>query len=244
MQGMRTFEPFGFQHLLTIAGLVAVIALLCRVGIALRGTRHARRYERGLAIGVGMLWVGYQAWDSFANGFDPRWSLPLQLCDLAALVAALTFARPDRRLHALAYFWGLALSTQAVLTPDLVGGPETLAFWAFWLYHAFVVGAGVYVVAVRGFRPERRDWQLATLLGVGYAIVMFAVDAAFGLNYGYFGRAVPSQPSLIDYLGPWPLRSLYMVVLGAAGMAALWAPWAVATRVRRGTRTPHPPMST
>jgi hypothetical integral membrane protein (TIGR02206 family) len=239
---MQRFEPFGIQHLITIAGLAATIWLLCRVGIALRGSRHAVRYERALAAGVGLLWVGYQAYDTITNGFDPRWSLPLQLCDLAAIIAALAFAWPDRRLHALAWFWGLALSTQAVFTPDLTGGPGTLAFWAFWLYHAFVVGAGVYAVTVRGFRPRVPDWLLATLLAVAYAIVMFIVDAAFGLNYGYLGRATPSQPSLIDHLGPWPTRAVFMTGLGAAAMTLLWVPWAIVER-RHARRQPADPGS-
>ena len=133
-------------------------------------------------------------------------------------------------MHALAWFWGSALGSQAVFTPDLSGGPATISFWAFWLYHFFIVGAGIYTVTVRGFRPRWPDLRLALALGVLYAAVVFAIDAAFGLNYGYFGRSDPSQPTLLDYLGPWPLRALYMVLAGGAAMTLLWLPWAVAAR--------------
>jgi hypothetical integral membrane protein (TIGR02206 family) len=230
---MARFQSFGAQHLLTVVGLAMAIFAMCWAGRRLHGTPNATRYERTIAWLVAGLWIAYQVHDRIAFGFDPRYSLPLQFCDLVALVAALAFARPRRSLHALAYFWGLALSTQAVLTPDLVGGPTTLAFWAFWAYHMFVVGAGVYVVAVRGFRPTWSDFATAAGLGVLYAAVVLGIDAAFGLNYGYLGRGTPSQPTLIDLLGPWPLRALLMTLLVVTAMLLLWLPWAISTRGRR-----------
>lgn len=184
-----------------------------------------------LAGAVAALWISYQAYDFTQHGFDPRYTLPLQMCDVATVIAALVFVRPSRRLQSLAYFWGLALSTQAIITPDLAGGPTSLSFWAFWLYHLFVVGAGVYVVAVQRFRPEWSDLRFALLTGVLYAAGIFAIDAAFGLNYGYLGRGTPSRPTLLDVLGPWPLRVVFMVLLAAGAMTVLWLPWRVAKRI-------------
>jgi len=222
------FSAFTPLHVVTVAFLALAIALLCAAGWRLRETRHQRTFERGLAIGVAVLWVGYHVYDGLQNGWSVRYSLPLDLCDLAAGVAGLTFAWPGRWRHALAWFWGTALSTQAVITPDLDRGPSTLAFWAFWLYHAFVVGAGVYVVTVRGFRPGWRDLRLAVGAGVAYAVAMFTVDAAFDVNYGYFGRHLPATPTLLDYLGPWPLRAVFMVLIAAAAMWLCWVPWRLA----------------
>lgn len=231
---MTSFTAFSALHALTVAGLAIAIALLCLVGWQLRGTPRQRTWERSLAAGVAALWVGYQAFDGVQNGWDARHSLPLQLCDIAACIAALAFATPARWRHALAWFWGVGLSTQAVITPDLTGGPATLAYWAFWLYHLFVVGAGVYVVTVRGFRPRWTDLQLAVGAGVGYAAIVFVIDAAFGLNYGYLGRFDPGVPTLLDYLGPWPLRTVFMVCIASAVMWLCWVPWRLAdTRAAR-----------
>jgi hypothetical integral membrane protein (TIGR02206 family) len=230
---MYRFEPFTAQHLITVAGLAAAIVVMCVVGRRLRGTTAGRRYELGLAVSVGMLWIGYQAYDLATRGFDPGHSLPLQLSDLTALIAALGFARPSRTTHALAWFWGVALGSQAIITPDLTRGPTTVSFWAFWLYHLFIVGAGVYAIVVRQFRPEWKDLKLAVGLGVLYAVVMFTIDAVFGLNYGYLGRSMPGQPTLIDVLGPWPLRVVYIVLLGAVAMFLLWVPWASVRRITR-----------
>ena len=218
-------EAFGVQHLLTVASVAAAIVALCWSGRQLHGTAAGRKYEIGLSIAVWAIWLGYQTYDFVQFGWDPGNTLPLQICDFVAVIVALVFARPTRRLQALAYFWGLALSTQAFITPDLVGGPESLSFWAFWLYHLFVVGAGVYVVAVQRFRPWWSDLHFALLAGIAYVAVIFAIDAIFGVNYGYLGRATPGVPTLIDVLGPWPWRVVIMTLLASVAMTLLLLPW-------------------
>ena len=180
---------------------------------------------------IATFWIGYQVYDNVTQGIGLRNSLPLQLCDIVAIIAALEFARPSRNVHALAYFWGVALSSQALVTPDLAGGPSTLGFWAFWVYHLFVVGSGIYAVTVRAFRPAWRDLRLAILAGLTYAITVFALDAALELNYGYLGRSNPGQPTLIDLLGSWPLRVVFMVALAILAMILFWLPW-LASRPR------------
>lgn len=228
--GSRAFTLFDAQHLLTIAALVTAIAAMCAVGRRVEGTRAERGYAIALSACVWLLWLGYQTYDITTRGFDPRYSLPLHVSDLTAAVASFVFVWPRRRLQALAYFWGLALGSQAVLTPDLTAGPSTLAFWAFWIYHLLVVGGGVYVVVVQGFRPTWYDLRFAILAGIVFVAVVFTIDAVFSLNYAYLGRGMPSQPSLLNLLGPWPLRVVFMVLLGSAAMTVLLLPWLVRRR--------------
>jgi hypothetical integral membrane protein (TIGR02206 family) len=223
---VEAFQSFSVQHVVTVVALALAIAGMCWTGRRLHGTPAGRRYEIGLSAFVWAIWLGYLAYTFIEFRWDPRYALPLQMCDLVAVVAALVFVRPTRELQSLAYFWGLALSTQALITPDLAGGPDSLAFWWFWLYHLFVVGAGVYVVAVQGFRPQWRDLRFALLIGILYAAVIFTIDAVFDVNYGYLGRATPTRPTLLDVLGAWPWRVLVMMLLASLAMALLWLPWA------------------
>lgn len=224
------------QHFLTVAVVAAGIAGMSWYGRRQRGTSSGRQFDIALSVAVWALWVSYQAYDYIKYGFEPENTLPLQMCDLVAVFAALVFVRPTRKLQSLTYFWGLALSTQAIITPDLAGGPDSIAFWWFWLYHLLVVGAGVYVVAVQGFRPQWPDLRFALAAGLVYVIVIFTIDAIFDLNYGYLGRATPSRPTILDLLGPWPIRCVVMVLLGSAAMTALWLPWLAVRRPQPATR--------
>jgi hypothetical integral membrane protein (TIGR02206 family) len=223
------------SHLVTVAVFALAIWLMCWIGRRVRGTPNERPYAIALSTGVWLLWFGYQAYDIATKGFSASHALPLQLSDVTAAVAGLVFVIPNRKLQSLAYFLGLALGSQAVITPDLAGGPSTMSFWAFWLYHLFVVGAGIYVVVVQGFRPAWRDLRFALLFGLCFVAVVFTIDAVFDLNYGYLGRPTPSRPTLLDVLGPWPLRVVFMVLLGSAAMTLLMVPWLVGRSKAQGT---------
>ena len=221
---MQSFESFSLEHILTVAGFAVVIAVAIA---AARGIDRDRRrlLELSVAALAGALWVGIVIWGFAPSRFDPRWSYPINICDLVALIVPIAFVRPHWTWHALLYFWGLTLSTQAILTPDLVSGPSTLAFWIFWLMHVLIVGGAVYVLVVRRYRPTWRDCAFAIAAAVLWLVVVFAIDLATGFNYGYVGNAKPSQPTLIDYLGPWPQRVAVMAILGSVAMMILQLPW-------------------
>jgi hypothetical integral membrane protein (TIGR02206 family) len=131
----------------------------------------------------------------------------------------------QRRLVALLYFWGIGFSLQGIITPDLQMGFLSLYFWLFWLHHAAIVGAVVFMVVVHRYRPTRKDFHWAVGVGLAYLALVVPINAAFGFNYGYLGRSLPSQPSLLDWLGPWPWRVGAMAVLSWLGMTLLLLPW-------------------
>lgn len=227
---MQNFESFSLQHILTVAGF-AVVVTIAVAGARALGDRNRRRLELAVAALAGAAWIGIVIWGFVPSRFDPRWSYPINICDLVALIVPIAFVRPHWTWHALLYFWGLTLSTQALLTPDLVSGPSTLAFWIFWLMHVLIVGGAIYLLVVRRYRPAWRDCFFAIGVAVLWLLIVFAIDLATGFNYGYVGNAKPSQPTLIDYLGPWPQRVAIMAILGSIAMMILQLPWSL-TRPR------------
>ena len=74
------------------------------------------------------------------GSWSVRASLPLALCNLALLVAAVACWEPSWLLAVeLTYFWGLAGALQAVATPDLAAGFPQLEFFEFVVGHLGVV---------------------------------------------------------------------------------------------------------
>jgi hypothetical integral membrane protein (TIGR02206 family) len=128
-------------------------------------------------------------------------------------------------MYAILYFWGLGLSAQGLITPNLRQGPAAPSFWIYWIRHAEIVGAAAYVVIVHRYRPSWRDCGLAVGAGLAYVAAMLAVDVTFGWNYGFVGNGLPDQPSLLDFFGPWPWRVAVLVVLASLVMALLTLPW-------------------
>jgi hypothetical integral membrane protein (TIGR02206 family) len=214
------------MHAAAVTCVVAVIVATVLVARAWRGTRRENALAWTIAGAIVALRAGVFAWNLMPSRISLATSLPLQICDLAALCSAVALVSRGRFVAAIAYFWGLALSIQGLLQPDLAGGPHSLSFWLFWLHHALIVGAAMYLVAVRDFRPTLRDLLMALGAGVVYVAVVFLIDMLLGVNYGYLGQALPSQPTLLDWLGPWPWRVLVMVALGVAAMSLLLVPFA------------------
>ncbi|MDP3722336.1 MAG: TIGR02206 family membrane protein [Candidatus Omnitrophota bacterium] len=165
----------------------------------------------GPAAGGGMIW------------------LPLQLCDLTVLVTiwALWSARP--LVSELAYFWALAGSLQAILTPDLrYRFPE---YWwvKFFLTHVGVVVSVVYLALTgRVSATHRSVWRVWGWTNL-YAAAAGGLNWIFGTNYGYLAHK-PAQPSLLDYAGPWPYYVLVMEGLALAFLYLWYAPFVFVRR--------------
>jgi hypothetical integral membrane protein (TIGR02206 family) len=152
-------------------------------------------------------------------------SVPLQLTDLATVVGAYALWSQRQWAYALTYYWGLVLSTQALISPALQG-PDfpSLRYLAFWSIHLLVVWAAIYLTWGRGMRPGWRDYRLTVIVTAVWATVTFTFNTVTGTDYGFLNRK-PSTVSLLDVLGPWPV---YLFV-AAALVSMVWAlmtwPW-------------------
>lgn len=232
---LDAFEAFGAFHLIIVGVSVTLIAGSCWLGRRWRPGPGERRLRLGW-IWFTLLWQGWAiGWYLGPMRFDDD-VLPLQLCDLAALVAPAALWSQRRWLRSVLYFWAIGLSTQAFITPVERAGAGEVVFWLFWVGHLQIVGSAIYDAAVLGFRPRARDLRFVILVTLGYVAVMLALNLALGSNYGYVGRARPDSPTLIDVLGPWPWRLVPLCALGIAALTLAWLPWAIADRARADGR--------
>lgn len=234
------FTPFGLMHALTLAWTLG--ALCVSIMLGRRWLREGRvAAERALAGAWGGFVVGVNLWSLVywlePARYDVRTSLPLQLCDLACLLAPLVFLAGWRWARTMVYFWGLTLSTQAFVTPILTTGPSDMAYWVFWLVHLSIVGSAAYDMTVRGYRPGVRDLGVAIGASLVYLGIVLSVNAWLDANYGYVGRSVPGNPTIVDRLGAWPLRVVWLVCIGILGMIVLWAIWPLGRMVARRAKT-------
>jgi hypothetical integral membrane protein (TIGR02206 family) len=154
-----------------------------------------------------------------------RWSLPLQLTDLATAAGAYALWSQRHWAVALTYYWGLVLSVQALISPVL-RGPDFphYQFLAFWAIHLLVVWAAIYLTWGRGFRPTWRDYRFVACVTLAWAVITMAFNAHAGTNYGFLNRK-PGTASLLDLFGPWPLYVLVASVLIAIVWALMTWPW-------------------
>jgi hypothetical integral membrane protein (TIGR02206 family) len=152
-------------------------------------------------------------------------SVPLRLTDLATVAAAYALWSQRRWAYALTYYWGLTLSTQALISPVLKS-PDfpNYEFLSFWAIHLLVVWAAIYLTWGRSRRPTWRSHRFVVVVTVVWAAVTCTFNSIAGTNYGFL-NGKPHTASLLDVLGPWPVYLLTAAVLIVAVWALMTWPW-------------------
>ena len=155
--------------------------------------------------------------------------LPMHLCDWALVVTVLALLRRSQGCFELAYFWGLCGTLQALFTPAIEAGLEWWRLIVFFLDHATIVAAVIFLILVARMRP-RTLWNVFVWSEI-YLLAALTVNAWTGGNYGFLSHR-PATPSLLDFFSD--THWLYVVEIDGVGLvffAALYAPWMIADRV-------------
>ncbi|HVT18969.1 MAG TPA: TIGR02206 family membrane protein [Thermoanaerobaculia bacterium] len=231
------FKLFGASHFAVLGLTVAIPAALVWLVRRRGGERRVRPLARGLAAVLLVNDLGELAYSASLDPAHWREKLPLQLCDWVtfACVAALIWRR--RTAFDLAYFWGLGGSLQAVLTPDLAEDFPRFHFFTFHIAHSGIIVAVLFLTLGLGMRPYPRSILRAFLWIQLYLVIMAGVNRLLGTNYGYLCYK-PAHASLLDFLGPWPLYLASLQGLAVGLFFLLYAPYALADRLRARQESP------
>lgn len=202
------------EHLLTLVVVAAAIAGL---------TGFARRLPLGLTRALaGGLIANQAAWQVYllAHGaWTARQSVPVDLCDQACLVAAAALWTRRPVLVEITWFWALAGTLQALITPDTGAWhfPQFL-YIQYYAGHALIVAAAFVLVIGLGIHPRRGAWGRVVLGTLGATVVAGIADRLTGGDY-MFLVSPPADGSLLSLLGPWPL---YLIPAAALALGLFW----------------------
>ena len=230
----QEFSAYGPSHLIVLA--VFVVGAVALIWIGRRQTEsQARLFGRILALVMLAAFIVALVYKLIRPYIDT--SIPIQLCDIAELVAAYALWSQRRWAFVLTYYWGLVLSSQALITPD-VGTPQEGApdfphdlFITFFTLHVLVVWSAIYLTWGRGMRPSWRSYRFAIIATLIWAALTFTFNTIAGTNYGYLNRKPPTA-SILDVMGPWPVYLLVEAAIVLIVWALMTWPWERARRHR------------
>ncbi|MEM1186555.1 MAG: TIGR02206 family membrane protein [Planctomycetota bacterium] len=224
------FTPYTFHHTVSSIAWASIAFGLVLLAARWRGTSAENHLRTSVVSGVAVsqaLMVVY--WLEPAR-FSWGTSLPLHMCDLVAWLTPLALLVRWRPVRAVVFFWGLGLTTQAFVQPTLLYGLQHGVYWFFWVQHAAVLLGGLYLWVVLGYRPGRSDFAFVGGLSAAAAAITALVNWQTGWEYFFTGPEPPENDTIIDYLGPWPLRVVWLWCLAMGAMAIIWGLSVVASR--------------
>ena len=221
---MSGFQTFGVTHWVMLAIFVVGIWPAVRLGRRHRDTPAARTFSRGFALAIPAFTIPMQAIDFMPGQYDFDTTLPLQLCDFAWVAAVFALWTHHRYAVALTYYWGLLLTSQALITPWLNADFPSPKFFGYWGMHSLIVWAAIYLVWGLGITPRWRDYAATIATTAAWAIGVYVFDVLTDTNYGFLVEK-PSSSSILDFFGPWPVYVLVEIALIAGVWALMTWPW-------------------
>ena len=140
--------------------------------------------------------------------YDYLNDLPLFLCDLVAVLLPFLLYYKNRKWIGILYFWAMAGTLQALITPDLKDGFPSFHFFRYFVTHAGIVAAVLYTVVVWKIRISWKDFFNAILFAQFYLVGIHLINQLLGSNYAYTMHKPPG-PTILDLMGPWPWYILW-----------------------------------
>ena len=226
------FVLFGQQHIFMIVLTIALSILLPFGARRWLPPEGQVRLSRGMALVLAfwvIFWIGVRL---SLGDFDRRTDVPLDICNMMALLSPALMWRPQRRIHEVLYFWVLAGTLQAVLTPHLFDAFPTFTFFKYWFVHGGLIVYTIYnTIVFRLFPRKEGIWRAFGYLQI-YVGIVFVLNSLLDANYVYI-MGKPPTASPLDFLGPWPWYILVAEGLGLALFGLAYAPVAIFRRNQR-----------
>lgn len=209
------FISFSFQHI----AILLVFGILT-AGVIVYGKRLPAKGQYTLALVLASITFLALVLEAIvlvgAQDYDVNTDLPVYLCDIITVMLPVVIYHRNRKWIGVLYFWALAGTLQALLTPDIDHGFPSFHFFRYFIMHCGIVVTVLFVVIVWKIRIRWRDWINAVLFAQLYLLFIHVYNQVMNTNYSYTIKK-PDGTTVLDLFGEWPWYilggELMMIVL-------------------------------
>jgi hypothetical integral membrane protein (TIGR02206 family) len=173
------------------------------------------------------------------GGLPLKASLPLELCDISMIISAIMFACKSYHLYEIVYFWGMAGSLEALITPDL--GIYTFphfVFFQFFLSHGSIIILCLFMTFVYGYRPSFKSLLKSLVVLNIYAGIIGIYDKLMDTNFMYLCEKT-QDTSIMSYLGSWPWYLISLELVAIVSFVLCLIPFAIKFKNGKGKITSY-----
>lgn len=224
------FEIFSVYHVLTLGVFLAVSFIMFLFRDRLK--TFDKKIRIVMFSSLFLFEAGYHYW-LFKDGYwDVSFTLPLQLCSISLLLCLVLLATNLRWVFQIVFFLGGAGALQALITPELFVGFPHFRFIQFFITHMLIIWVALYYLLVKGYRPTSKGLLHAFLFLNAAAAVAFLANMLTGGNYMFLARK-PTNASLLDYLGPYPIYILSLEMIAFILFFIMYIPFGLRERKKK-----------
>lgn len=226
------FNAFNREH--QLVWIIAIASCVLLVWIANRFLSERQQTLLGtiIALTTTFFVLFRMSVQVYAGIFDIQTDLPLFLCRLLPFFTPLMMWKRHQPSFGILYFWVLAGTSNALITPDLAYGLPNYDAMTYWVMHFGLVITIFYGVFVYKIRPYARDFKRAIIAGVLYIVVTHLINMGLNANYAFTMRK-PPQGSIMDVMGPWPIYLFTVFLLGLVLFCVAYFPFYIKDRKAR-----------
>lgn len=217
-QSPNRFASFGPSHVAALVLFAALAVLLIRLGRAPVSPRVKTTVRLGLGACILVFETIYVLYPIPIGAFDTRYSLPFQVCDITAFATAIALITNWAVPREISCYLGLTTTLIACITPDVAYDFPHIEYLCFFISHALVVVAVLYVTIGLQHWPVPGAARRVFFFINSYAAGMILVNLYLGANYVYLCYK-PQSATAMDWLGPWPYYVAVMDLLFIAALA-------------------------
>lgn len=231
--GTDTFTLFSFTHGATIFVLFFIIVFI----YIFRRTLRKDKINLISRLVMATIMVGSEVslhiWLRNINEWTIQYSLPFHLSSISILLSAVLAITKSYSLFEFTYFAGVGSAIQAMITPDISAYTfPHFRYVHFFISHGGIVVVNLFIVFVEKYKPTLRSlWKAFLCLNI-YTFFIFLLNYFIKGNYMYISEK-PVNPSLLDYLGPWPYYIIPLELITLITFFILYFPFWFFNRNKR-----------
>ena len=195
--------------------------------------KHEGRVRLGLALALIITEMSYY-WRLVgitALNANPIDHLPITVCGWCVIFSSYMLVTKSQSLFDIAYFWLLAGTIFALITPTVITytGPTRFRYYQFWLEHTLGYVAVFYMIFVHKLRPTFKSAVRSYVSLAVLAVVAYVANTVLGPGANYLFMAKPeSTPSILDVLPPnFALRLVIMAAAVSTMFFLSYLPWLI-----------------
>ena len=226
-----SFTNYGLEHFFSVLLVTTFGVWFLRKGKYSWNEKQKWRYAIIFSVVLYSIQIFKTLFRVYLGNFDITQDLPLQLCNILPLILVFALYFRSRLVLSVVFFWILAGTVQANITPTLQNSFPHYESIRYWTIHVGLPFIAIYLYYALDFRFTIKDAVRSALSLNVLAAIIYPINIFLNSNYLYLS-AKPPGTTIYNLLGPWPWYIMNIEFLMLVLFSIVLIPFLIYDRVR------------